>query len=226
MGADAMPDLARTDVGLVLVGEWGTTDPEHQRAAADAALDAWDRVDRPAELLSHSCLLGTDGQSLLHYIQWASEDACRRFVSTTRPRWVDAVDQAVSGIRHRRVVPYRPYRSVIPDAPAGTVGCIVTVAFETDGAAQARAWVDALADTDHVGPPGMVSAHFHVGHDGTRILNYAEWIDVASHQASVEHRPERAQASRSAQQIVDVVDKTPGVRFLEFNRYRPYRRFS
>ena len=228
LGADTMPEISRNDKGLVLVGEWGTTGPEHQRAAADAALDAWESVDRPTGLLSYSCLLGSDGRSLLHYIQWASEDASREFVSTARPQWMNAVDQAVTGIEHRRVVPYRLYRSVVPDVPATTAGCVVTVTFEAESTRQAAVWIDALAEAGDgpVVPPGLLSAHFHVSHDGTRIMNYAEWIDVASHQESVEHRPERARASASAQQVVEVVDETPGVRFIEFNRYRPYRHLT
>jgi len=194
VAADTAPDVARSDVGLVLVGEWGVTGREHQRAAADAALRAWDSVERPSGLLSYSCLLGSDRQSLLHYVQWASVEASRRFVSAARPRWVAAVDRAVSGIQHRRVVPYELYRSVAPDVPADTVGCIVTVTFEAESTTDAKAWIDALVDTGngHVSSPGMISAHFHVSHGGTRVLNYAEWTNAASHEEAVKHRPERA----------------------------------
>lgn len=72
----------------------------------------------------------------------------------------------------------------------------------------------------------MLSAHFHVAVDGSRILNYAEWVDAAAHQDSVDHRPERARSSASAGQAVKVVDETPGVRFLGFARYRPYQSLS
>ena len=221
-----LPQVARPDAGLVLVGEWGTIDAGHQRSAADAALGAWEAVRAPAGLLSHGCLLGEDDRTLLHYIQWADEDAARAFVSTDRPQWVAAVDAAVGGIEHRRVVPYRRYRSVVPDVPPGTAGCVVTVTFETESAGQATAWVDALAGAGAAAPAGMLSAHFHVAADGSRILNYAEWVDATAHQDSVDHRPERARSSASAGQAVKVVDETPGVRFLGFARYRPYRSLS
>lgn len=84
-----LPQVFRPDAGLVLVGEWGTAD------AADATIGAWEAVRPPAGLLSYGCLLGEDDRTLLHYIQWAGEDAARAFVSTDRPRWVAAVDDAV-----------------------------------------------------------------------------------------------------------------------------------
>lgn len=97
-----LPQVARPDAGLVLIGEWGTADAAHQRAAADAAIGAWEAVRPPAGLLSYGCLLGEDDRTLLHYVQWAGEDAARAFVSAGRPRWVVAVDDAVGGIERRR----------------------------------------------------------------------------------------------------------------------------
>ena len=85
---------------------------------------------------------------------------------------------------------YRRYRSgTRPDAPEP--GCIVAVSVEFDGPDEARqrAWVDAVFDalaSEPEPPAGGIGAHFHVSTDGTRVLNYAEWVDEASHVAALE----------------------------------------
>jgi hypothetical protein len=105
-----LPQVTHPDAGLVLVGEWGTSGAAHQRAAADAALGAWEAVPAPEGLLSYGCLLGEDDRTLLHYVQWSGEDAARAFVSTDR--WAAAVGEAVR--RHRapsdRALPAVPQR--------------------------------------------------------------------------------------------------------------------
>src|SRR5262245_16671502 len=73
-------DVTRSDVGLVAIAEWRAALPAQQQAVADAALDAWNQVEWPEGLLSHWCLLGADGHSVLHYIQSVGEDAIRGFV--------------------------------------------------------------------------------------------------------------------------------------------------
>jgi len=79
------PDVTRPDVGLVLVGEWNVATPERQRVAVDAAMAAWDDVPWPEGLLAHHGFVGIDNASVLHYIQWTSEEAIRAFQRTTRP---------------------------------------------------------------------------------------------------------------------------------------------
>lgn len=104
------------------------------------------------------------------------------------------------GIDRRGVTAYRVHRSVVPEGSSGDVGCIVVVTFETDSAEQATAWIDALAEVgrDDDPAPGMLAAHFHVSTAGTRVLNYAEWVDVAAHQSSVQGRPAHTDVVRSS----------------------------
>jgi adenine deaminase len=65
--------------------------------------------------------------------------------------------------------------------------------------------------------PGGIAGHFHVSVDGTRVLNYAEWVDEASHVQAVGDAGSigRAPAWRRVQTM-------PGVVNLGFRRYRPY----
>ncbi|MEU6983454.1 antibiotic biosynthesis monooxygenase [Streptomyces sp. NPDC046324] len=184
---DARPDLHRPGVGSAFVSTWRVGTPERQRAAVDAIAKAWESRDWPdVGLLSYSVYIGTDGDTLLHYSQWTSEEAYQDFVRTFRDDRNAEIDAAVPGIE--RVVLHRyapPYRSA---GPAGDriPGCVVIVDVEFDGpdAARQRDWVDGVFDaleTDPAPAPGGISAHFHLSTDGTRVLNYAEWESEQAH---------------------------------------------
>jgi hypothetical protein len=54
---DVLPDVARADAGLALVGEWTVPGGAQQRTI-DAVADAWSRVGWPDGLLSHTALAG------------------------------------------------------------------------------------------------------------------------------------------------------------------------
>ncbi|TQM78033.1 antibiotic biosynthesis monooxygenase [Saccharothrix saharensis] len=121
---------------------------------------------RPDGLLDARWLREVDGDGVVTYSQWS------------RP--VDA-DGAVDG---DGAVAYRRYRSVGRASADRPVGCVVLVSVRFDRSGVAEEWVDlvlaALAAEDEP-DPGGISAHFHVGVDGTRVLNYAEWTSARAH---------------------------------------------
>jgi hypothetical protein len=98
------------------------------------------------------------------------------------------------------------------------VSCIVIVEVQTDSGDTARTWIDAVFDalaaetTPH---PGGISGHFHISLDGTRVLNYAEWVDEAAHIEAVGQTGSigRAPAWRKVQSM-------PGVENRVVRRYR------
>ncbi|WP_406639849.1 hypothetical protein [Amycolatopsis sp. WGS_07] len=196
------PDFARTDVGAVLVAE--TTD------GAAEVLARLEKEPWPAGLISFNALASTDAS--LVYTQWAEGAADPELV------------RRVSG---GEPVEYRLYRSGMRENSA-IPGCVVVVSVEFDGAdaQRQRRWVDtvfgALASEDKP-VPGGISGHFHVSTDGTRVLNYAEWVDEQSHRDAL---------ARSGQGTVGVsaewrkVQEFPGVRGSGFRRYRMVRSLS
>jgi hypothetical protein len=136
---------------------------ELTRPDADLVLVHHDRVPfdpRPDGLLDVRWLEEVDGGGVVTYSQWS------------RP--VDG-DGAVA---------YRRYRSVGRASADRPVGCVVLVSVRFDRPGVAEEWVDlvlaALAAEDEP-DPGGISAHFHVGVDGTRVLNYAEWTSARAH---------------------------------------------
>jgi heme-degrading monooxygenase HmoA len=186
---DLHPVLDRPDVGASLFSTWEVGTPDRQRRTVEAIADTWERRPWPTEgLLGYFVYTAEDGSGLLHHSQWADEQAYEAFVKTRRQERNDAIDTAVPGIERVGLHRYRRYRSLTggQDRAARVPGCvvIVDVAFDGPDPARQRAWVDAVAEALAAEPdahPGGISAHFHLGTDGTRVLNYAEWETAEHH---------------------------------------------
>ena len=186
---DTHPDLTRPDAGLVVVSEFQVGSPEGQRALFEASRAAWETLSWPDTLLSISWLAGIDGQSALAYVQWADDSEFAAYATTHRPVLAERLKAAIPGLTPPPPTIYRRYRSgVRADAP--TPGCIVAVSVEFEGPDEARqrAWIDTVFEAmaaESSPPAGGISGHFHTSLDGTRVLNYAEWVDEASHVAAL-----------------------------------------
>ncbi|MFD4349385.1 antibiotic biosynthesis monooxygenase [Streptomyces coelicoflavus] len=186
---DAHPRFDRPDVLAPFFSTWRMGTPERQRQAVDAIARTWERRPWPAEdLRGYHVYTGHDGSTLLHHSQWASEQAYEAFVKTHGQERVDEIDTAVPGIERLALNRYRHYRSATRDDRAAAVvpGCVVIVDVEFEGPDpdRQRAWVDAVFEALESEPdprPGGISAHFHLGTDGTRVLNYAEWESAEAH---------------------------------------------
>jgi heme-degrading monooxygenase HmoA len=227
INSNSIPDIGRPDLGAVIVSEWTVGSPERQAALVDAFAASWEDMPWPQGLLSVNLLLCTDGETVLNYAQWTSDDAYHEFVRTLRQTLVNRIDRAVPGIERGAPVNYRLYRSgVRQNAPP--TGCIVVVSVEFDGADQQRQrqWVDTVfealeAETElH---PGGISGHFHVSTDGTRVLNYAEWTDEEAHREALERS---GQGSVGSGPKWLAVRNFPGIKSSGFKRYNFIRSFT
>lgn len=184
------PDLTRPDAALIVVGEFQVDGPGEQQRLFDASRTAWDTLPWPATLLSITWLAGLDGRRALAYVQWRDDSELETYGRTHRPVLAARLTAAVPSLEAAPPVFYRRYRSgTRPDAPEP--GCIVAVTVEFDGPDEARqrAWVDTVLEAVAAEVPptaGGIGAHFHLSLDGTRVLNYAEWVDEASHIAALE----------------------------------------
>jgi hypothetical protein len=200
---DEFPDPARTDVGVVLAAEQAVGGADRLVAAADAVIASWRGEPWPDGLLSYSLFLDTDGDLLLHYAQWTSEDRL--------PNLARLSD-------HTRYRLYRGSRSADGVVP----GAIVAVRVDTDADVLARTWVDAVfeaLDQDRGLPSGGLGAFFHISTDGRRVLNYAEWVSADAHKNAL------AATGRGISQgpLWDKVQSMPGVRPQSVTRYRLYK---
>ena len=219
------PDLARPDAGLVVVTEFEVGGADQQQALFAASRAAWDVLPWPETLLSIAWLASTDGQRALAYVQWRDDSEFESYGRTHRPRLAAHFKDAFPALVPAPPVFYRRYRSgTRPDA--SEPGCIVIVSVEFDGAdaARQRAWIDAVFDaieSDAAPPAGGLGGHFHVSVDGTRVLNYAEWVDEASHRAALERSGIGAIGSGPKWRAVQTF---PGLKGSRVTRYRLDRR--
>ncbi|MEV6122355.1 antibiotic biosynthesis monooxygenase [Streptomyces sp. NPDC052077] len=186
---DAHPDLLRPDVGAPLFSTWSVGTPERQARTVEAVARAWERRPWPAEALrAYHLYTAHDGSTLLHHSQWEDESAYEGFARTRRQERLDEIDTAVPGIERHGLRRYRRYRSGTsatgPEAPVPGCVVIVDVEFESPDPQRQRDWVDAVFEALAADPEphtGGISAHFHLSTDGTRVLNYAEWVSAQAH---------------------------------------------
>lgn len=182
------PDFTRADAGIVKASTWDVGTPERQRQAVEAIREAWASREWPHPgPLSYTVHLGEDGRTLFHYTQWADDESHQAFVRSGRDDRVADIDAAVPGIERLGLYTYELYRSSALDGQgAREPGCVVIVDVEFEGADKARQrdWVDGVFEAlgaDPAPAPGGIGGHFHVSTDGTRVLNYAEWVSAQAH---------------------------------------------
>lgn len=222
-----LPDIRRPDAHRVLVSDWDVGTPERQRATAEAFVAAWQRGLWPRGLLSTNLFASMDGETVLNYAQWTSDETCEEFVRTDRRSLIEKIDRAVSGIKRHEPAYYRLYRSLVRDDPP-TPGCvvIVSVEFESADELRQRRWIDTVfeaLESETELHPGGISGHFHLSTDGTRVLNYAEWTDEHAHCEALERSGQGA-IGRGPKWLE--VKNFPGVISSGFKRYYLLRSLS
>jgi hypothetical protein len=200
-----MPDVRRPDSLAVFVTARYVPGAAAGRGVLESVLGQWERTPWPAGLLSFTGYLSTGGDAVLTYAQAAGTDSYRPFV------------RALDGPARAEPVEYQLRRSVVTGT--GTPGCMIVATFDVDGPDRQDAVVDSLIATLNQapgnGPPGMLSANFHASTDGSRVLNYAEWVSDEAHIAFL-HGATRQATLRTSNSL-------PGVRPIGFRRYHLHR---
>ncbi|MFC9876291.1 antibiotic biosynthesis monooxygenase family protein [Nocardia salmonicida] len=202
------PVIDRADAHTVYAGLHHVSDNEHARTTLADLSHQWTGAPWQPGLLSLTSYLSTDGDTVLTYAQAAADDS---YPSFTRE---------LSGVAGAEPVRYRFRRGI--RTGTGVPGCVVIATFDVDGPGRQDAVVDALLDTlsrvPGDGPPGMLSANFHVSADGSRVLNYAEWVSDEAHLAFLEGSTRKATLSAST--------RLPGVRPIGFRRFHLHHTLS
>lgn len=178
------PDVAGAEPGLVMVSRWKVPSPGAQRTVGDVVASVWEREPWPDGVLSYSLFAGEDGQTILHYSQWADDAAFDAFVANQRDDRVDMIDLAVPGIERIERRAYRYHRSAVL-APERAPECLVAVEVDVQPAEE---WVElVLAAIEESGlPPGGLAAHFHIDDEGRHAFNFAEWASAEAHRRALE----------------------------------------
>lgn len=191
-------------------------------------MEACDDLVLPrAGLLSHSCMLGVDGTTLLHYQQWSDTDAARAFIATGQHDWHRAIDAVVQGTEREPAREFEIYRSRRFARERLRTGCVVIVdrVFHRPDREQARQWIDsmfALPEPDDP-MPGAIAAHFHLSADGSRVFNFAQWTSAQAHRQISYGTVEELNAALADKPDWRAVEAAPSLTRTKFRRYRPYR---
>ncbi len=203
-----MPDVTRPDVRAIYLSHWYVPDPDRGRAVLDEIADVWERTPWPVGMLTFSCYLSSGGDTVLTYTQCSRDDVYRRFVRSLP-------------VAAARVEPveYRLAGSVLLSPAAGPPAAVVTASFDVDGPERQRFIVDSVSAHLRRAPAdeyaGLIASHFHVSVDGTRVINFAEWISDETHETFLEG------ATRYG--ALRIANETPGVRPIGYTRYGLYR---
>ncbi|MBB5123036.1 hypothetical protein AF335_12170 [Streptomyces eurocidicus] len=202
------PEITRPDVHTVYMSHWFVDGAEQGRAVLDEVVSAWERSPWFEGILSLSCYLSTEHDTVLTYAQCANDDVYRPFLRSLP-----------AGPARTEPIAFRPDRSAVIDPAAGVPGTVALASFDVDGANRQRLIVDTVVDHLEATPAehqaGLIAAHFHLSVDGTRVMNFAEWTSDEAHVAFLDGTTRR----RSLRLSLD----TPGVRPIGFKRYHLHR---
>ncbi|WP_394846078.1 antibiotic biosynthesis monooxygenase [Pendulispora brunnea] len=213
------PDFTRPDVGCVVTSAWYVGSYERQRAAADAAIEAWKNLPWPQGCISFNCYLSPDGKLVWFYGQWASEEAHREFTRAQRPSVAAAVDKAVTNVQRMGVVRSHVYRNMSERTDIFP-GCIILVTIATAGPERQLQVAETIfSRVVRGGAPahaGGTGGHLLFSNDGTRVLVYAEWTSEASHRDALQ--------SGALGGKRGIFEGMPGIEGIGFDRYHLYRR--
>lgn len=224
----SLPNPSRPDAGVVVVSRWTVGTTERQHAASDEFFSQLRQIPWPDGLVSINTYLSTDGQTVANYAQWTSVDSYQTFAASHIPAIARSMERAVPGLQRSGPVLYRFFRGNSRGDQTRVPGCVVFVSVEFESADEdrQRRWVDTVFDavsSDPDLPAGGISGYFHLSLDGTRVLNYAEWVDEAAHREALE-RSGQGTIGRGPKWLA--VRNFPGVRSNGFERYRFHRSLS
>ncbi|MFD3700836.1 hypothetical protein ACFWUZ_32710 [Streptomyces sp. NPDC058646] len=199
-----MARIARPDAHVRYMSYWFVDGADQGRAVLDEIVAAWRSTPWPEGILHLSCYLSTDHDTVLTYAQCTDDTVYRTFLRSLP-----------DGPARVEPIQFRLHRSVVADPDAGAPNAVVAASFDVDGANRQETIVAQVVGNLEKAPAeeqaGLIASHFHLSLDGTRVINFAEWV---SDQAHVEFL-EGATRHRSLRIAQDM----PGVRPIGYKRY-------
>ncbi|MDX3642274.1 hypothetical protein [Streptomyces sp. MB09-02B] len=206
----AGPDITRPDSRTTYLGHWFVDGPEQGPAVLDELVDAWQASPWPEGILTFSCYLSAESDTVMTYAQCTNDTVYRPFARGLNlppgPATADPIE-------------YRLHRSVVARPAAGPPKTVAVASFDVDGSERQRRIVAAIVGNLENAPPdeqaGLIASNFHLSVDGTRVINFAEWTDDEAHIAFLDG----ATRHRSLQ----ITNDMPGVRPLGYRRYHLYQ---
>lgn len=198
------PAFSRPDAEAIYASHWYVPDEQDGNAILDRIIAVWEEARWPPGILTFSAYLSCDGRTALTYAQCRRSDVYRPFVQ--------ALPDPATRIEP---IEYRRHSSLTLGDGQGVPSAVVAASFDVDGPERQRHIIAMVSGRLRAAPAehytGLIASHFHTSLDGSRVINFAEWVSDEAHLVFM---------GGSAQHgTLRLVTETPGVRPIGFTRY-------
>ncbi|WGV25354.1 antibiotic biosynthesis monooxygenase family protein [Halotia branconii] len=155
--------------------------PEQQQELIDAIAEFLETVKQQPGFISTNLHKSIDGLKVANYAQWQSQADYNNFINNTK------VQAKAAKLREFNPPDVHIYEVVISESKEGIPkikqGQYITHFAEFRMPPENQPRMIELAK-ENVGKamelPGLISANFHRSLDGTRVINYGQWLDKES----------------------------------------------
>ena len=155
-----------------------SVEPERQQELVDAIAEFVETVKEQSGFVSANIHKSIDGVKVANYAQWQSKEDYEDFANNKE------VQQKAAKLREFSPPDIHIYEIVISESKEGTPeikqGQYITHFAEFRMPPENQPRMVELAK-ENVGKamelPGLISANFHRSLDGTRVINYGQWLD-------------------------------------------------
>ena len=155
-----------------------TVEPDRQQELIDAIAEFTETVKQQPGFVSANIHKSIDGVKVANYAQWQSQADYQNFVNNTE------VQKKAAKLREFTPPDIHIYEVAISESKEGTPkikqGQYITHFAEFRMPPENQPRMMELAK-ENVGKamelPGLISANFHRSLDGTRVINYGQWLD-------------------------------------------------
>ena len=152
--------------------------PERQQELIDAISEFLETVKQQPGFVSANIHKSTDGVKVANYAQWQSQADYQNFIDNAE------VQDKAAKLREFNPPDIHIYEVVISESKEGTPkikqGQYITHFAEFRMPSENQPRMIELAKENVVKAmelPGLISANFHRSLDGTRVINYGQWLD-------------------------------------------------
>ncbi len=155
-----------------------SVESERQQELIDVIAEFLETVKQQPGFVSANIHKSIDGVKVANYAQWQSQADYNNFVNNTE------VQEKAAKLREFNPPDIHIYEVVVSESKEGTPqikqGQYITHFAEFRMPAENQPRMIELAKENVVKAmelPGLISANFHRSLDGTRVINYGQWLD-------------------------------------------------
>jgi quinol monooxygenase YgiN len=158
-----------------------SVEPDRQQELINAIAEFLETVKQQPGFVSANIHKSIDGVKVANYAQWQSQEDYQNFINNTE------VQEKAAKLKEFNPPDSHVYEVVTSNSKEGTPkikqGQYITHFAEFRMPAENQPRMIELAKENVIKAmelPGLISANFHRSLDGTRVINYGQWLDRES----------------------------------------------